>query len=1070
MQEGDGYAYNGARDTGGKGKADHEDVETAIFCTIFAIACITICLIGLEFLYNERHMQTYISEHISAISAAKVSGAYIEIPATKVSRSHIEIPPATTSRPTLLPTIPELTARPSSSPSLVMTQESKTHDALYSTLITKPEGKTDKYESETVIVAMCSGYYKQQQHFYIWQLQKYWPFPIKVIHYDDCNTKADVLFCKEQRPQGCIRENQENSAKVFHGHSLYVSKDGVQYNNEYSFKHEKGRPFYISFRSDSALGEDHTNHGSDVVQWGQYFNKFLPNPQVYMCLGCMEVVGQRKNTTSDILKPQGPFPISLAKRKFMLFIVHSGMKHICRKTSHSWNVVMRVAAYDEINENIAQVTSYGGCRRTEREPDFEEFSKSQRKEKNVQLYSNFKFSLTMENEVKSGYFTEKMMNGYFGHSIPIYWGAPDIAKIVNMDRIIHLDISREEMDEAWKLYEEKKGDNGFVLSNEELTSMFAKKHPDWAVREIKKRKAFQFFDNSTNSWKEMDMGWQVEDRTMFVRNHFRNKFDAMKDRIRFLHENEAEYMKIVQMPLVKKLEGSEFDPSVIIERILKTMSSAESYVVNRIPPINQTRYPWLGEKTPYQEATVMVPSLIQGLGELRGKPVTIGLCGGYFKQPTRNYIWQLQRYWPFPVEIVHYFGCETEVDIVFCKSQIPGGCHLERQENSSKAYHKQPLGVSIAGVQYNREFSFKHERGRAFYISFRSDSALGGDHKNIGSDTVQWGQHYNTFGPNPSVYMCLGCTEVIGVRKNTTEDVIRPQGFPKYFVNRRFMLFIVNAGMQHICRKIIHSWNALVRAAAYDEINQRIRKVTSYGKCRNTEKEPVYENNDELKGKTKKELNVRHYSDFKFSLTMENEVKDGYLTEKMFNGYFAKSIPIYWGAPDIAEIINMERIVHLDISRDQLMEAWDLYAKSKGKNKYVLSNDELEKHFTKMHPDWVMREIKKRHAFQFYDNTTSSWKELDAGWEVEDRILFLRKHFKSQFQAMIERIQVLDKDEEEYMRVLQLPMVKKIEGSEFDAGVIIERFLKVLKSADSYVIEHIPDVNRTRYSWLDEKT
>ena len=46
-----------------------------------------------------------------------------------------------------------------------------------------------------------------------------------------------------------------------------------------------------------------------------------------------------------------------------------------------------------------------------------------------------------------------MMNGYFGHSIPIYWGAPDIAKIVNMDRIIHLDISREEMDEAWKLYE-----------------------------------------------------------------------------------------------------------------------------------------------------------------------------------------------------------------------------------------------------------------------------------------------------------------------------------------------------------------------------------------------------------------------------------------------------------------------------------------------------------------------------------------------------------------------------------------------------------------------------------------
>merc|ERR550534_3631449 len=94
---------------------------------------------------------------------------------------------------------------------------------------------------------------------------------------------------------------------------------------------------------------------------------------------------------------------------------------------------------------------------------------------------------------------------------------------------------------------------------------------------------------------------------------------------------------------------------------------------------------------------------------------------------------------------------------------------------------------------------------------------------------------------------------------------------------------------------------------------------------------------------------------------------------------------------------------------------------------------------------------------------------MDMGWQIEDRILFLRNHFSNQFTEMIERIQFLNENDLEYMKVLKLPLVKQLEGSEFDPSVIIERFLKVLHSADSYVLDKIPAVNRTRYAWLEDK-
>lgn len=57
---------------------------------------------------------------------------------------------------------------------------------------------------------------------------------------------------------------------------------------------------------------------------------------------------------------------------------------------------------------------------------------------------------------------------------------------------------------------------------------------------------------------------------------------------------------------------------------------------------------------------------------------------------------------------------------------------------------------------------------------------------------------------------------------------------------------------------------------------------------------------------------------YRFALVFENNRVPGYVTEKITNALLADTVPIYWGAPDIAEHINMDRIIHCNLSGNAL--------------------------------------------------------------------------------------------------------------------------------------------------------
>ncbi len=91
------------------------------------------------------------------------------------------------------------------------------------------------------------------------------------------------------------------------------------------------------------------------------------------------------------------------------------------------NAPIRNAFYDALN-SIEPVTGGGAVRNT---LGYNVKNKSE-------FLSQYKFNLCFENTQGYGYVTEKILNAYFSHTIPIYWGSPSVAKDFNPKSFVNV--------------------------------------------------------------------------------------------------------------------------------------------------------------------------------------------------------------------------------------------------------------------------------------------------------------------------------------------------------------------------------------------------------------------------------------------------------------------------------------------------------------------------------------------------------------------------------------------------------------------------------------------------------
>ncbi|WQS97034.1 fucosyltransferase [Helicobacter pylori] len=91
------------------------------------------------------------------------------------------------------------------------------------------------------------------------------------------------------------------------------------------------------------------------------------------------------------------------------------------------NAPIRNAFYDALN-SIEPVTGGGSVRNT----------LGYKVENKSEFLSQYKFNLCFENSQGYGYVTEKIIDAYFSHTIPIYWGSPSVAKDFNPKSFVNV--------------------------------------------------------------------------------------------------------------------------------------------------------------------------------------------------------------------------------------------------------------------------------------------------------------------------------------------------------------------------------------------------------------------------------------------------------------------------------------------------------------------------------------------------------------------------------------------------------------------------------------------------------
>jgi len=107
--------------------------------------------------------------------------------------------------------------------------------------------------------------------------------------------------------------------------------------------------------------------------------------------------------------------------KFCLFSVGNGS---CSQRNHFFQ---ELSTYRKVDSCGSYMNNLGmNCPGGHSSPEYLDF------------ISKYKFMMCFENTSQPNYFTEKLMNAYYGGTIPIYWGDPLIFDKVNPDAILYL--------------------------------------------------------------------------------------------------------------------------------------------------------------------------------------------------------------------------------------------------------------------------------------------------------------------------------------------------------------------------------------------------------------------------------------------------------------------------------------------------------------------------------------------------------------------------------------------------------------------------------------------------------
>jgi len=176
-------------------------------------------------------------------------------------------------------------------------------------------------------------------------------------------------------------------------------------------------------------------------------------------------------------------------------------------------------------------------------------------------------------------------------------------------------------------------------------------------------------------------------------------------------------------------------------------------------------------------------------------------------------------------------------------------------------------------------------------------------------------------------------------------------GFHIHVHKLKFKKRISNNRQRRFCSFIVSNGGPVVRRQMFDLLS-KYKFVDSLGKFNN--------NCNDMKIP---DCDTDEYYDFlhnyKFMICFENTKTDYYLTEKLINAYAGGCIPIYWGCPQIKELLNEKAILLLEDTSEESM------IKLCNKIMEIDSNEDLYK---EIYEQPLINESQKQFTIEYLQN------------------------------------------------------------------------------------------------------
>ncbi|AHN39316.1 fucosyltransferase [Helicobacter pylori oki154] len=239
--------------------------------------------------------------------------------------------------------------------------------------------------------------------------------------------KASVLyFILKQRYKIILHSNPNEPSDLVFGSPLGQARKILSYQNtkRVFYTGENEAPNFNLF--DYAIGFDELDFNDRYLRMPLYY--------AYLHYKAMLV----NDTTSPYkLKADSLYTLKKPSHKFkenhpnLCALINNESDPLKRGfasfVASNANAPIRNAFYDALN-SIESVAGGGAVKNT---------LGYKVKNKN-EFLSQYKFNLCFENSQGYGYVTEKILDAYFSHTIPIYWGSPSVAKDFNPKSFVNV--------------------------------------------------------------------------------------------------------------------------------------------------------------------------------------------------------------------------------------------------------------------------------------------------------------------------------------------------------------------------------------------------------------------------------------------------------------------------------------------------------------------------------------------------------------------------------------------------------------------------------------------------------